>query len=1101
MPQFQLTNVYDAPTLALSQVVDGEVSGRGIVGTLFDPARLSPAERETYAERLKKAAGGGSVTNAIVDVLSNPFTWLFIATTPFAASAAVRAGAPMFRAGADVVASARTRFPFLGAIGLLAPAELLADMHLPAIARKAKQVSDEVKMGAITRLRDAQLEAEAGLGHSLDTTALPQGSQKWQRALMVNRAMMMMRGAHATWEESIPIIKDGVWGVTRRVNKAEVDEKAVMRFLSDAVGGEQAARRLLTAHDEVYKWGFEETLSTPSKRLARWRLAVNPSTVGVDDETFLGAGIAREGLKRAWAARGTPEYQTVLDDIDRVIIGADRANPYYMPRVLAKSYANGLEIPAGAGGEAVQVRRVSGVGSSISREVKHSLFTPEDYAAMHEAGWLTDEGVRKMGLSQKLAREGTPGAPTRLIEANATKAFDRYVMNMAKVRALADPLDEDLLYANDVAHSHYGKTPIYAEQGGMSPIAMYRDGKAVMPVTRKVASDIPVKESVRSLIAKGVEPPGGWTAGDLLYLDYLHVGAGEFKPGMPNVVSKSRTLLMDYAIPRLAGRMPDDAAAMGLMVDAGKRGIGAVAKTLGPFIKQVGPHGEALVKKMEDYASTEGMPGAGMTASRGIAKWLYSTHLGLNPTSPLINLMQPLTAGPIVGYGNLAAAYPEAVKQMTNYFNSSIKMLGKAESRVEKNARILKHIPLAEEAGITRAIFDVEDTLKQSGNNDIFEWFMKAFEKSEWFNRLVTAHAVGKGMKWSGTMESLTPAIKAQMRTATEQINFAADWWSTPTIFGEGVLANPLLKQFMTFPTRMLTSALYSNPNLVAGGGKGLANFARAMGFSAIVYEAAKGLFGTDVSRGLTWASTTDIVPFMSGGRYDNRKSIVPVPPVIDVPTTAIRGLIEGDTKLLQESLPRLIPGGVGLSKLLNVAPDWVGPDILQKTYIDPESRTSTGEMALRKSDGSLVEWVDPTTLVMRSLGVGGGQWQNASQRDQYLVKQRDEIVRYQQQFTQQVLANNVAASTATRAEFQRRFGIPLTITKQQLESAHRQREQIRGDRILDRMSAQAKPLYQSLVAAPTGGQGTMEAERTRIPQQQETAPEESTSPSAFGAF
>ena len=642
MPQFQLTNIYDAPTLALSQVLDGEFSGRGIVGTMFDPTRLTPKERDTYAERLKAAAGGGSITNALVDVLSNPFTWLFIATTPFAASAAVKAGASMFRAGASAVAYARQRYPFLASIGFLAPADLMADTHLPAVARKAKQIGDEVKLGAITRLREAQLEAEAGLGHSLDTNTLPVGSARWKKAWTLNDAMgLILDGEHVRWMRSVSQIKNREWEIGSKLMEPTIDEAAAWRVLSDNVGGRSTAEKLVAAHKTVYQWGYDTSLGQVEPRLARVRLAVNPSTAGIDDETLLGAGIEREALKRAWAAQGTPAYKTVQDDIERVIIGAERANPFYMPRVLAKYYANGLEVPAGAQGESVKIRRVAGVGSTLSRGYEGGLFTPETYARMEEAGLLTDHGRKVWGVAQKLAREGTPGAPARFYEANATRALDRYINNMAKVGAVAAPVDEDLLYANDVAHSHYSKTPIYAEQNGISPIATYKNGIAVMPITKKLASNIPVKESIRSLKARGIEPPGGWTAGDALYLDYLHVGAGEFNPLMPKAVSKSRTLLMDYAIPRIAGKMQEDVAAMGLMLDAGKRGIGAFAKMAGPWMKQAGVHGERLVQRMEEYAASEGAPGAGLAASRGIAKWLHSTHMGVNPTSPLINLSQP----------------------------------------------------------------------------------------------------------------------------------------------------------------------------------------------------------------------------------------------------------------------------------------------------------------------------------------------------------------------------------------------------------------------------------------------------------------------------
>lgn len=82
MSQFGPMSSLDFPELAVSMALEGELTARGLRLAAFDPAGLSPTERETIRTKVKQKVGGGPLTGALVDVVMNPLTWLFFATSP-----------------------------------------------------------------------------------------------------------------------------------------------------------------------------------------------------------------------------------------------------------------------------------------------------------------------------------------------------------------------------------------------------------------------------------------------------------------------------------------------------------------------------------------------------------------------------------------------------------------------------------------------------------------------------------------------------------------------------------------------------------------------------------------------------------------------------------------------------------------------------------------------------------------------------------------------------------------------------------------------------------------------------------------------------------
>jgi hypothetical protein len=306
---------------------------------------------------------------------------------------------------------------------------------------------------------------------------------------------------------------------------------------------------------------------------------------------------------------------------------------------------------------------------------------------------------------------------------------------------------------------------------------------------------------------------------------------------------------------------------------------------------------------------------------------------------------------------------------------------------------------------------------------------------------------------------------------------FGGNTLNTPMAFqGTGPFGrlgnNPLFRQFLSFPLRSVTSIAHDSPRLADRGAmKGVAqDVIRGMGISAIFYEAGKNTFGADLSPGLFGASLTQAVGgdrfFKDGNEY------IPIPPIVDIPMNLVRGALDpGQRDLLQNNIPRLIPGGLALSRMLNLVPKLPEdplfglPGALQKTYIDPSRKTADGNVAVFKGDGTLIDYQPYGLIIAKQLGLDFGKFRDSSEFDGFLLKNREQIVDYRRQAIAALLSNEIPKMQSIKAEFRKRFGMELTISKQQLDDAQRNRLISRSERILDRMPPELKGQYQQMAA------------------------------------
>lgn len=504
----------------------------------------------------------------------------------------------------------------------------------------------------------------------------------------------------------------------------------------------------------------------------------------------------------------------------------------------------------------------------------------------------------------------------------------------------------------------------------------------------------------------------------------------------------------------------------------------------GKAIAKTGKWGSDFItdlKAFGDFGLDRGPAGL----SKGLASWLYVTHLGANVSSVVLNLTQPLLlAATIAKPGEVIEAYTNAFKQMASYakWRSGIGQVFLNDA--QKLEGIRRAFPLAahREGDSIRNLIgvgpDFHDLIEHGLGRQRgwaakgSELLMKGFEKSEWFNRIVVGEMLRSvHMKRLG---KLGDTFADDVERLMYQTQFAAHEMNTPRLFRSGPLANPLARMFMTFPLRSFTNVVRVFPTL--GGEtnywKGFFNTAgRGMATSALIYEVGKGLMGVDLSRGLFLGASTDL---LGGERIlQDGNDWVPVPPVVDIPLDALRATASGDMQLMGDTLARLVPGGVALARALSIAPEaprgaFGLPGSLQKTYVGWNMPLADGSVPVFSGSGNLVGYESPSALILKGLGADLGAGREQGAVDGYLVRQREEIVQQRHELMRAIASGEMGRAQQLQGAFQERYGFPLTVTQDQVRNYLRNQTVGRSERILNRTDASARAMLGAM-ADPSG--------------------------------
>lgn len=601
---------------------------------------------------------------------------------------------------------------------------------------------------------------------------------------------------------------------------------------------------------------------------------------------------------------------------------------------------------------------------------------------------------------------------------------------------------------------------------------------------------------------EGRAPDGGFSLADVLNQGFK---------GMDETQTMSKELLKESLIPRFMGRRTMQEMSNYNMSAFTKWATGMLAESpIGAMMEASGEWGKGIRQNLRKLAEDPSALSSPRQVSGVIAKGLYVTHLGANMASVVLNMTQPWMHGATwLGIDNVLAGYKEAFKELGAYANARMKtgkILLPDDQRMELINSSFKHSQ-DDLLGIGPDLYALQDAVEFAGKGGIksptqqaiFDAPMKLFEKAEWLNRLVMAHGMENAWKQAGRSLDDKAGLSMAIRASVEETQFGGNLLNTPTIFlGKGILGgmgdSPLVRQFLTFPTRSIMSFLQTSKEIGGGVRKiggitidpndwkylgGIAptmiDFARGLGIASMLYYTGKNFFDADLSRGLVANASTDLFggsEFLEGGDYD----WFPVPPAADIMFQGARSLIAGDIELFRRQAPRLIPGGVGLARLFAVSPPGIGmgkdnylgdlASKMQRSYADYANPTPDGLVPFYKGDGTFVDFRKPVDLILQGVGLDLGKSQVKGELDGYLVKQREQILEYRNRFLTAMFANNISKAMGIKKEFERRFKIPLTITKENLRSRMRNRNITRTERIADRLPPEARSTYGGFMAA-----------------------------------
>jgi hypothetical protein len=1088
LPFEQLAS-YDKPAVLLTQAMDGEFTLRGALQTLVDADGLSPQERDSFTDRLKERVGRSPVTDAVVDVVTNPFVMLMMVTSPATAKALSRTGKAIFDTGERFSPYIKEQGGILASLGLLAPMQLFRGTALTPSVQAFTKAVDQAEKQMMSTVAEPlrKLLRKEGL-ESLDPTRI-KDAVKRARAQELNDALTAsLAGFDRTnsWKEvKRQLYLDGKkvtpklakeMGLTMKELKKEVAKRGEYRLVAKDRKVEAIIQNDMDA--VIGKLGLTEVRDAYRTALADRRMALfgdaaksaaqGKFVADLDKVMRIHQGL-QFGMQSGGALRGTAEgIMSMLMDPDTArLLTSGQMKEANVRRVLTEMVENqplfylprNLRTPVGGGdlGRVIEMKRARALvatGSAAARTKGVAGWDPEDLERIFRRYVPTEYGLKTQAGQQNRIKAMLDRGETPMVQRmNSQESLSRYFRDSGVTNGL------------------------YVTTAESNPLLMQR-----LADVRGMANP----EKMRLLdegIRKGPFQGKERSLAQIFQEEHFLLE--------DRFAKESLEVMLRGAL----GIQKVEHVATHMALIKGKQGIRMMLDSgIGKAMQGAGKWGQGLYRKLDDVANAELSLGQGKGFAGQLARYFYVTHLGLNLGSVSMNMMQPLLYASVYGgVGNVLKAYGAAFKELGGYMGERVGKYGlRALSDQEHQTLVGRHFKYANAEGenlvqIGRDTFSTLDSISYKSEtlagvnrkeSYFFDYPMKLFEKAEWLNRNVAAHSVENAYRaakidvtqgTAGYYRMLSDV--GEMVSATQ---FGGSTLNTPMAFqGTGPFGrlanNPLFRQFLSFPLRSATTIMYDSPRLADRGLPGIGvDWLRGMGISAIFYEFGKNTMGADLSPGLFGASLTQVVGgdrfFQDGNEY------IPIPPVIDIPMNLIRGALDpGQRDLIQNNLPRLVPGGIAASRVMGMLPNLMEgplfglPGALQKTYIDPKQRTEDGKIAVFKGDGTLVDYQSPGQIFAKALGVDLGTFKQSADFDGFLLKNREQIVDYRRRAISALLANEVGKMQGIRSEFKRRFGMDLTISKDQLDEAIKNRTVSRTERILDRMPPDQRSIYQEM--------------------------------------
>ena len=757
----------------------------------------------------------------------------------------------------------------------------------------------------------------------------------------------------------------------------------------------------------------------------------------------------------------------------------------------------------------------SGSGVTLSRRRDHAVVDPDELERMDRAlRNLTGEGLTSNYMARNddefrkvveyAAKDGhlvphVPLKPTRAVRAYENQSARDYVFYTLK------PTEE-------IIEAQKAQIPPILKMLGATP-GDFRRGRAMTPGTEK-ASLFSVMDG------KGPAPEGGWRMADVYDQSVGLIGwnaeaqiargviPSRKHESVRSMANKYMESAYSFGIPSVMGQTrPTSNFLMRAGVNMMQKAAAAVDSS---FIGTALPPNIREQFRAFHEANTEALSSVAGFKTSG---YLYSTHLGLNLASVMLNLQQPyLHLAGQVGMTTVFRAQADALAEVNNYFQLRARRHGMARITPDERAALIRDsFEYPEETLLMGDLLESVDNAVTAGhatsrvsNFDFLtkELPMKLFEKGEWLNRLTTVHAMkrnyqGRGLATRNVDGGINEQFSVDTRRMVQETQFGADPFNTPIAFmtdatgkQASFLADPLMRMFYTFSLRTplslyqigrrtgqidpetgvaLRNIRFLDKNV---GGMHLTPFIdliRLTGISAMMYEIGKPM-GLDLARGGIAAAMTEV----AGGEriFDGPPGTLPVrlPPVLSIPSDIIKGVFAGDAQLFSNALLRAsVPGSIALSRALGTLPKIEGIPLaenLQKYYADYDNPNEEGLIPVYKFDGTLIDFRSPTQLILQGLGVNVGAHKHASNFDHYINTQRDVMSQMKGRIRNAlIMENDIEKAQKLEAEYMKKFGIPVAFSKEQMRAGFDAINAPRTARVLERSPKEFRPFVQRMLA------------------------------------
>ncbi|MCP4451525.1 MAG: hypothetical protein GY809_08690, partial [Planctomycetes bacterium] len=331
---------------------------------------------------------------------------------------------------------------------------------------------------------------------------------------------------------------------------------------------------------------------------------------------------------------------------------------------------------------------------------------------------------------------------------------------------------------------------------------------------------------------------------------------------------------------------------------------------------------------------------------------------------------------------------------------------------------------------VDQQAFAAEAALNKAGKKGGFRFWaselpLKLFTHTELFNRTVTGEAMLASMQASGRIKGINTGkngvyqiakgtadrgdieVVENVKEMVQNTQFGSDLINSPRAFQSSFLGIPWVRQFFTFPIRTLTSWTDTAPMVDQGrrtwGKTGFTtegriaamghDMMRMMGTSAIVYELGKNALGMDFSRGLTAQTMYDstiVGPLVMASDAEVGYNL-PLSPALSIVREAAQALTNEDQSLMSVIAPRFVPGGIAISRALNIAPRISNPQGylggLQREFADWSRVRENGTVPIYRADGSLLEYRGAARSILGSLGMNSYMFKTDQELNAFLVK------------------------------------------------------------------------------------------------------------------